>query len=243
METTLMDVYWLESYSVSYIFGFLTALLDLGGEDMVRKYCPDITDELLAALEKLGKDCTDDEYNLFEKKYESDIMKMQIYEKAHARAEKALEAKKLRSWRESAVRESARFLKEVRDKDEKYYDDSVPVAIFTEYEEAPIVPSQFGTECPQKTEDRIRLARFFLELEDQSLLAMGELENLLFSQLQEKTMVICRCKNLAVVIKDDYWTQWRIVYVSPQEPWYIGYYKGRERIKEIELDEYGRLMD
>ena len=93
METTLMDVYWLESYSVSYIFGFLTALLDLGGEDMVREYCPDITDELLAALKKLGKDCTDDEYNLFGKRYENDIMKMQIYEKAYARAEKALEAK------------------------------------------------------------------------------------------------------------------------------------------------------
>ena len=243
METTLMDVYWLESYSVSYIFGFLTALLDLGGEDMVREYCPDITDELLAALKKLGKDCTDDEYNLYEKRYETDIMKMQIYEKAYARAEKALEAKKLRSWQEYTVRESVKFLKEVRDNDEEYYDDSMPVAIFTEYEEAPIVPLQFGTECPKKTEDRIRLAHFFLELEDQSSLSIGELENLLFSQMQEGTTVICRCKNRAVVIRDNYWTQWRIVYVSPQEPWYIGYYKGRERIKEIELDEYGRLME
>ena len=243
METTLMDVYWLESYSVSYIFGFLTALLDLGGEDMVREYCPDITDELLAALKKLGKDCTDDEYNLFGKRYETDIMKMQIYEKAYARAEKALEAKKLRSWQEYTVRESVKFLKEVRDNDEEYYDDSMPVAIFTEYEEAPIVPLQFGTECPKKTEDRIRLAHFFLELEDQSSLSIGELENLSFSQMQEGTTVICRCKNRAVVIRDNYWTQWRIVYVSPQEPWYIGYYKGRERVKEIELDEYGRLMD
>ena len=243
METTLMDVYWLESYSVSYIFGFLTALLDLGGEDMVREYCPDITDELLAALKKLGKDCTDDEYNLFGKRYETDIMKMQIYEKAYARAEKALEAKKLRSWQEYTVRESVKFLKEVRDNDEEYYDDSMPVAIFTEYEEAPIVPLQFGTECPKKTEDRIRLAHFFLELEDQSSLSIGELENLSFSQMQEGTTVICRCKNRAVVIRDNYWTQWRIVYVSPQEPWYIGYYKGRERIKEIELDEYGRLME
>lgn len=52
-------------------------------------------------------------------------------------------------------------MKEIRDNDEEHYDDSVPVAIFTEYEEAPIVPSQFGAECPQKTEDRIRLARFF----------------------------------------------------------------------------------
>lgn len=35
---------------------------------------------------------------------------------------------------------------------------------------------------------------------------------------------ICRCKTRAVVIRDNYWTQWRIVYV-------------------IELDEYGRLID
>ena len=243
MSDTLLDALWLEGYSISFAVGVLKTILDQSGEEQVRKYCPDITDELLAALKKLGKDCTDDEYNLFGKRYENDIMKMQIYEKAYARAEKALEAKKLRSWRESAVRESVRFLKEVRDNDEEYYDDCVPVAIFTEYEEAPIVPLQFGTECPKKTEDRIRLAHFFLELEDQSSLSIGELENLLFSQMQEGTTVICRCKNRAVVIRDNYWTQWRIVYVSPQEPWYIGYYKGRERIKEIELDEYGRLME
>ena len=171
-------------------------------------------------------------------------MKMQIYEKAYAQAERALEAKKIRSWRESAVRESARFLKEMRDNDEEHYDDSVPVAIFTEYEEAPIALSQFGTECPQKTEDRIRLARFFLELEDRSPFSMAELEDFLYSQIREgENTAICRCKTRAVVIRDNYWTQWRIVYVSPQEPWYIGYYKGRERVKEIELDEYGRLID
>lgn len=166
MSDTLLDALWLEGYSISFAVGALKTILDRSGEERVRKYCPDITDEILAALKELGKDCTDDEY-------EADIMKMQIYEKAYAQAERALEAKKIRSWRESAVRESARFLKEMRDNDEEHYDDSVPVAIFTEYEEAPIVPSQFGTECPQKTEDRIRLARFFLELEDQSLLAIG----------------------------------------------------------------------
>ena len=244
MSDTLLDALWLEGYSISFAVGALKTILDQLGEERVRKYCPDITDEILAALKELGKDCTDDEYNLFEKKYEADIMKMQIYEKAYAQAERALEAKKIRSWRESAVRESARFLKEMRDNDEEHYDDSVPVAIFTEYEEAPIVPSQFGTECPQKTEDRIRLARFFLELEDRSPFPMAELEDFLYSQIRQgENTAICRCKTRAVVIRDNYWTQWRIVYVSPQEPWYIGYYKGRERVKEIELDEYGRLMD
>ena len=73
---------------------------------------------------------------------------------------------------------------------------------------------------------------------------MAELEDFLYSQIREgENTAICRCKTRAKVIRDNYWTQWRIVYVSPQEPWYIGYYKGRERVKEIELDEYGRLMD
>lgn len=240
----LLDEFWLDGYSIGFVVSALKSILDLEGEDMVRKHCPDITDEILLALKELGTDYTDDEYKLFEKRYEADIMKMKIYDKAYAKAVKALEAKKLKDWRESAVRESARFLKEAQDDDEKCYDDSVPVAIFTEYEEAPIVPSQFGTECPQKTEDRIRLARFFLELMDQSSLSMAELDDFLYPQIIEgENTVICRCKNRVVVIRDNYWTQWRIVYVSPQEPWYIGYYKGRERVRAIELDEYGRLMD
>lgn len=94
MNDTLLDALWLEGYSISFAVGALKTILDQSGEERVRKYCPDITDEILAALKELGKDCTDDEYNLFEKKYEADIMKMQIYEKAYAQAERALEAKK-----------------------------------------------------------------------------------------------------------------------------------------------------
>ena len=96
MSDTLLDALWLEGYSISFAVGALKTILDQLGEKRVRKYCPDITDEILAALKELGKDCTDDEYNLFEKKYEADIMKMQIYEKAYAQAERALEAKKIR---------------------------------------------------------------------------------------------------------------------------------------------------
>lgn len=244
MNDSLLDALWLEGYSVSYVVSRLKVLLELAGEETVREYCPDITDEILATLKELGKDYTDDEYRWFEKKYEADVRKMKIYDKVYANAEKVLEAKKLRNWREYAIRESVRFLTE-QDNDEKCYEDSVPIAIFTEYEKAPIVPSQFGTECPKKTEDRSRLARFFLELEEQSVLSMKELENLMYTQMKEgETTVICRCGNRAVVIRDNYWTQWRIVYVSPQNPWYIGYYKGGERVGEIELDEYGRrLMD
>lgn len=79
MSDTLLDALWLEGYSISFAVGALKTILDQLGEERVRKYCPDITDEILAALKELGKDCTDDEYNLFEKKYEADIMKMQNY--------------------------------------------------------------------------------------------------------------------------------------------------------------------
>ena len=110
MSDTLLDALWLEGYSISFAVGALKTILDQLGEERVRKYCPDITDEILAALKELGKDCTYDEYNLFEKKYAADIMKMQIYEKAYAQAERALEAKKIRSWREGGVRETGRLL-------------------------------------------------------------------------------------------------------------------------------------
>ena len=49
MSDTLLDALWLEGYSISFAVGALKTILDQSGEEQVRKYCPDITDELLAA--------------------------------------------------------------------------------------------------------------------------------------------------------------------------------------------------